>query len=400
MLLSPALACRGGQAPQQLPGAPAEPAAGEHEDAAAGAAAAAGDSDASLPADTTFAPVNTLPWEERICWEGARQQPAGGGGESEHETDDEGSGPAQPAPLREQQVQWAHPAADGADQQLGEDGESDGDGAEQQQQWDQAGQEGYAAPADIAAVFGAAPASQQQQGSMQFENGLPVVLGGGGGGLPLVQPQGGAGAGAGAGVPAWQQPLGGELPGLTSVTAAEMEARAAAESDEEEYWSLPSAPLLRLEQLYAYQRRQAAEAGGDGGERRPLLPAPDMLPGAPLAVPGRGCGLSGVHLLVSGLLPSGLKFFGLYVCPCLAHLNPYPYPAMPWPAVHRDAWERRIAWEGVGGAHKLRCADRGRRWGRELRAVAAPPHGASGSALHQAVCSSVSPHSALASVRC
>ena len=271
------LPCRGGQAPQAA-GAPAEPAAAEDE---VGAGAAPGDSDASLAADTTFAPVNTLAWEERIMWEGAPR-----GAESEHETDDEGAGPAQAAPAAAQQQQWAQPGDGAADQAMGEAGGYDAG------QWGQpaggeAQQDGYAAQADIAALFDqqqAAPMGvaqqqqpqQQQQQQQQFDNGLPMVLGGGGAALPMVQPQGGAAA-----APlAWQPALGGELPGLTSVTAAEMEARAAAESDEEEFWSLPTAPLLRLEQLYQYQRQQAAAMGLEAADRRPLLPAPDMLPGA------------------------------------------------------------------------------------------------------------------------
>ena len=85
-----------------------------------------------------------------------------------------------------------------------------------------------------------------------------------------------------------QQPGGGEeLPGLTSMAAAEAEARAAAESDEEEYWALPTAPLLRLE----YQQQLADEEG-----RRPLRPAPDMLAGE-LGQQGRSVAGLGKHPL-------------------------------------------------------------------------------------------------------
>jgi hypothetical protein len=78
-----------------------------------------------------------------------------------------------------------------------------------------------------------------------------------------------------------------ELPGLTSVTAAEAEARAAAESDEEEFWALPTAPLLRLE-------LQPLANGGHMGEpeaRRPLPQAPDMLPGVMFATYQLVCGI-------------------------------------------------------------------------------------------------------------
>lgn len=42
--------------------------------------------------------------------------------------------------------------------------------------------------------------------------------------------------------------------------------------------------------------------------------------------------------------------------------QPHHHPApcrLACRAVHRDAWERRIAWEGVPGAHKLRCGGGG-----------------------------------------
>ena len=189
------------------------------------------------------------------------------------------------------------------------------------------------APAAVASAF-QEQAQQAQQAATQFQNGLPVVFmppeagvaAGGASTLPMTEQQqqqwGAAPAAAVAGVAAEQG--GTLLPGLTSMSAAEAEARAAAESDEEEYWALPTAPLLRLE------FQQLALAGSEG-QRQPLLPAPDMLPGA-LQLAGAGA------LCIRGWMVAGV----LAGCPTTLSQPP---------ACRRPAG--CSAPRAVGGAHCL-----------------------------------------------
>lgn len=153
---------------------------------------------------------------------------------------------------------------------------------------------------DIAAMFAQQPPVAQQPGlgGMPFENGLPMngvpLMPGGTDPAAALQPQSGHwvqqqptlggwpeqqlgqqfGAFVAAPMPAADLPA--ELPGLSGASAAELEARAAAESDEEDYFTLPTAPLLRLELLAL----SAKEGEDDAQELRRLPAAPDMLPGA------------------------------------------------------------------------------------------------------------------------
>lgn len=301
-------ACRSTRPAREQPIQPAAAStANEGADAEAAderAVGAAASDDAGL-LDGVFAPVNTLAWEEKVMWQGAAVNT---GAESEHETDDEqdataagawghSSQQAQPGEGSYQEPPPQDGAAaavpDAAQQSMGGTHEQWG----QQQQLDQAQQETQPAlHADIAAMFAQQTAqppqlAQQNQAlaATHFENGLPMVfMPTGPDAAPLLQqqqqptsewgqrqagvaawPQSGAQA-AGMG-PSFAEPPA-ELPGLTSTSAEEMAARAAAESDEEEYLTLPTAPLLRLELL--------SLAAGDDGRKR-LQPAPDMLPGAP-----------------------------------------------------------------------------------------------------------------------
>ena len=308
------------QEQQQQEQAEAEPPAGTvavASRAAGGKAAVGAASGAAGFADSLFLPVNTLAWEERICWQGAVKPGDGGGvaGESQHGTDDE-------------EAAMAGMAAEGA-----------GEGTVAAEQWDQRqqqqGQPQYGGQDDIAAMFQQQQQQhqleqqqllhqreldqqeQQRMAATQFGDGLPVVFmpaaaagANGGASLPMVQHQQHEQLQSQHGLGAWQppqQPGAGatsaagfaaaateELPGLSSVTAAEAEARAAAESDEEEFWALPTAPLLRLE-------LQSLANGGHMGEpeaRRPLPQAPDMLPGVMLATYQLVCGTRHWHVRV------------------------------------------------------------------------------------------------------
>ena len=255
------LACRPGHpAREQQLGKPrggAADAAAPADDADGADAPGTGSSGGSV-SDLTFGPLNTLAWEDKVCWYGADA------GESEHETDEE---PAATEP------DWGQPdAADGGygDQQLA-DGQATWGQVEQQQPEQQ-----QFAQADIAAMFQQQPVEQQALGVAQF-----------GGGLPLVFNPPAAGPGASAALPMLSmvqqqhqlqhQPgqlgFSDEMPGLTSAAAAETAARAAADSDDEEFMALPRAPLLRLE------LQRLMPAGGEDGSERALRPAPDMLPG-------------------------------------------------------------------------------------------------------------------------
>lgn len=190
----------------------------------AGQSAAALSARPDLPA---FYPVNTVAWEDQICWRGNAAPPATTsagpdgaglqhGAPPEEPPGELGLPPAQQVQLQEQQ-QLQHgggwPAAS-------------------------AGELPAAQLADIAAMF------QQHDPQQQLAaNGMHAQLTG--------MSSGGA-------------PEADELPGLESMTAAESLARAAAESDEEETLALPIGPLLRLERL-------AAAAGAEGLDRSQLL---------------------------------------------------------------------------------------------------------------------------------
>lgn len=317
-LLPATMHCRGARPPREQakpaqPKAASAPEEGEGlvEDGSSTAAADKRIAATSLLA-TAFAPVNTLTWEDRVCWQGAPT-----GAESEHETDDEqeaaGTAAAAPRLPAEGEAAWGQAeqqqVADGAaglqqqafgepQQQLGSD----------EHQWNQppldVQQQEHVAQPDIAAMFAQHPPAAQQTllGGMSFENGLPMngdpfVPGGTAAAAGPMQPQSGQWGQHQPDMSAWPgqqtgQPFGAfpaaslpaaiadhqppELPGLSGASAAELEARAAAESDEEDYFALPTAPLLRLELL------TLSASGGEDGQHgfKRLQAAPDMLPGA------------------------------------------------------------------------------------------------------------------------
>ena len=359
-------------------------------------AAAAGDSDAGAAADTTFVPVNMLPWELRVRWVGRAERDAAA--ESEHETDDDepaagaaadqaagGQAPAagmdgQPAAEAEQQWGQFGGGADGAAAAFGQQQEQLGvaPARDDSSFVEQGGVPVDQLPlADVIARFGAQQHAQQEAAQQQ-QWAQPAAAA-----QPWGAPQQPAAA-------AWQQPAAAEppvqhlaapllgadpvedLPGLTSITAAQAEARAAAESDEEEYWALATAPLLRLE----FQPQPTGE-----DERRPMLPAPDMLPGR-LGLVGRvesvvkvvhravkhawaGCALAVVVHLLHSLL---LIITGRHICcpePCCSNQTAVTTSH----AVHRERWEDRIAWDAKQAAQKLRWVLRLVPWQGGLAAV-------------------------------
>lgn len=288
----------------------AEDQEGSAEDDAIVAAAGRGGADVSLSA-TTFAPVNMLTWEDQVCWQGAPT-----GAESEHETDDEQGAAGSAAPAAEGEAALVQPHQQQVifgDVGVEQGAPLPGFGAPQQPlggepQWSQqhaqpppaAQEQAPMAQPDIAAMFAQQPPVAQQPGlgGMPFENGLPMngvpLMPGGTDPAAALQPQSGHwvqqqptlggwpeqqlgqqfGAFVAAPMPAADLPA--ELPGLSGASAAELEARAAAESDEEDYFTLPTAPLLRLELLAL----SAKEGEDDAQELRRLPAAPDMLPGA------------------------------------------------------------------------------------------------------------------------
>lgn len=179
---------------------------------------------AELPR-STFYPVNTVAWEDNICWLGCAAPPASGpdfagqqqGAQSEHSQGEAGS-------LTLQQEQQH---VDG---------------------WPATAELPAAPPADIAAMF--QQQDPQQVAAMQVSSAADVAVNGVHGQLAVASSS--------------SELAAGELPGLESMTAAETLARTAAESDEEETLALPVGPLLRLEQLLAM-------AGAEGVDRRELL---------------------------------------------------------------------------------------------------------------------------------
>lgn len=318
--------CRGSRPAREQPKQVAVAAAGAEgqeglaEDHGDAAAAGRGGADAS-PSATTFAPVNAITWEDRVCWQGAT------GAESEHETDDENeaagsAAAAAPAPAAEGGPAWVHadqPQATFGDAGLPPPGAAHpafGESLQQpggeQPQWNQlhtqppldAQEQALMAQPDIAAMFAQQPPVAQQPGlgGVSLDtglptNGMPYVPGGTdaaaqavplqssqwdqqqptANGWPTQQLGQPFEAFAAAPMPADYSDLPSELPGLGGASAAQLEALAAAESDEEEYFTMPTAPLLRLERLALFAEEEGRE--GQQGDRR-LQTAPDMLPGA------------------------------------------------------------------------------------------------------------------------